>query len=124
MDIYGYYETDANHNQARFSRRCFFPTDSHCKIIGYPIAWDIDLRVLGRIIDYGKVCSVYISCKTELNLLIFVHCNIWSKVDNKGKGGTSKHGHVTPLGSEEDYKKSKGLSLSLGPKHCLKSYYR
>ena len=30
----------------------FFPTDSHCKIIGYPIAWDIDLRVLGRIIDY------------------------------------------------------------------------
>ena len=52
MDIYGYYETDANHNQARFSRRCFFPTDSHCKIIGYPIAWDIDLRVLGRIIDY------------------------------------------------------------------------
>ena len=56
MDIYGYYETDANHNQARFSRRCFFPTDSHCKIIGYPIAWDIDLRVLGRIIDYGHVC--------------------------------------------------------------------
>ena len=24
VDIYGYYETDANHNQARFSRRCFF----------------------------------------------------------------------------------------------------
>ena len=38
MDIYGYYETDANHDQARFCRRWFFASGSHNKIIGYPIA--------------------------------------------------------------------------------------
>ena len=53
VDIYGYYETDANHDQARFSRRWFFAPDSRCKIIGFPIGWDIDPRAfLGRIIDY------------------------------------------------------------------------
>ena len=46
MDIYGYYEPDANHDQVRFCRRCFFASDSHNKIIGYPIAKDLDLRAL------------------------------------------------------------------------------
>ena len=50
--IYGYYDTDANHDQARFSSRCFFALDSRCKIIGFPIGWNIDLRAyLSRIID-------------------------------------------------------------------------
>ena len=47
MDIYGYYETDANHDQARFSRRWFFAPDSRCKIIRLSykaIGRDIDLR--------------------------------------------------------------------------------
>ena len=58
VDIYGYYKTDANHDQARFSRRWFFAPDSRCKIIGFPIGWDIDLRAfLGRIIDYGTCKS-------------------------------------------------------------------
>ena len=44
MDIVWIYKTDANHDQARFSRRWFFAPDSRCKIIGFPIGRDIDLR--------------------------------------------------------------------------------
>ena len=70
MDIYGYYETDANHNQARFSRRCFFPTDSHCKIIGYPMLNNLDLRFLSRIL--WLVMEIRVTLFWLLHLL-YVH---------------------------------------------------
>ena len=92
MDIYGYYETDANHNQARFSRRCFFPTDSRCKIIGYPIGRGIDLRVfLSRIIDYMDRSAVQIVfmqywsflCKKGLTMTLDItHKLIDDRVDS------------------------------------------
>ena len=66
VDIYGYYETDANHDQARFSRRWFFAPDSHCKIIGFPIGRDIDLRAfVSRIIDYSSAYISHIILYTE-----------------------------------------------------------
>ena len=65
VDIYGYYETDANHNQARFSRRCFFPTDSRCKIIGYPIGRGIDLNMLKSLLKSNHWLPLTLSCCDE-----------------------------------------------------------
>ena len=53
-------DINANGDQARFSRRWFFASDSHWKIIGFLICWNIDLRAfLSRIIDYLSTVISY-----------------------------------------------------------------